>query len=129
MSNLNNIISITIKCFLQVFNFSRVTSTFIVLLTIFSAFESYLNIILSKIIVDGIFNNQGSLIVFYILLLLVLQVINLIIKAASSLINNRMQLSYSNHTDETLMNKLVGMNYLLKEDPSFSSRFSYEHFA
>jgi ABC-type multidrug transport system fused ATPase/permease subunit len=120
---------VTFKAFIKLIRFDPVSSMIIIAIVLYGAFESYLSILISKQVVDQIFEKNNSYFVINILILLGIQLLNLYLQAISSSRNSRLQIEYSNHTDETLIHKISKMDLTSKENPAFNANFSFLRFA
>ncbi|PKQ88092.1 hypothetical protein CXK86_26950 [Paenibacillus sp. BGI2013] len=120
---------VTLKAFMKLIRFDPVSSIIIIAIILYGAFESYLSILISKQVVDQIFEKNNSYFVVNILILLGIQLLNLYLQAISSSRNSKLQIEYSNHTDETLIHKISKMDLTSKENPAFNANFSFLRFA
>ncbi|UOK64044.1 ABC transporter ATP-binding protein [Paenibacillus amylolyticus] len=114
---------------MKLIRFDPVSSIIIIAIILYGAFESYLSILISKQVVDQIFEKNNSYFVVNILILLGIQLLNLYLQAISSSRNSKLQIEYSNHTDETLIHKISKMDLTSKENPAFNANFSFLRFA
>ncbi|MCG7379215.1 ABC transporter ATP-binding protein/permease [Paenibacillus sp. ACRSA] len=129
MKSSREITRVTLEAFMKLIRFDPISSMIIIAIVIYGAFESYLSIIISKQVVDQIFEKNNSYFVINILILLGIQLLNLYLQAISSSRNNRLQIAYSNYTDEALINKISKMDLMSKENPAFNANFSFLRFA
>lgn len=129
MKSFCGITIVTLKSFMKLIRFDPVSSIIIIAIVLYGAFESYLSILISKQVVDQIFEKNNSYFVINILILLGIQLLNLYLQAISSSRNSRLQIEYSNHTDETLIHKISKMDLTSKENPAFNANFSFLRFA
>ncbi|WP_025850995.1 ATP-binding cassette domain-containing protein [Paenibacillus ehimensis] len=114
--------------FLKVFSFNK----WVVIISIFVYFvvacQSNANIFLSKFIVDNLSINDFNLLAKAILVLILLQIIRLLLESYSQYKNNQLNLAFSIHCENELINLVAKTELLDKEHPKYTGDFSYWSF-
>lgn len=125
MNSFLNTIRCSFQAFCRVYMFDRFTVILALCVSLVVALQSNISIYLTKIIVDHLTTHRTYWFFGTVALLISIQIIRLLIESYSTYRNKKMNMAFSVHCENQLIDLISNTELLVKEHPQYTGDFSY----
>lgn len=128
-SNLRKMSSVLFDVFLEVYNFKKLIVIYSIFVYIIAAIYSYVNVLLSRTIINEITNNNKNVIIGLIFTMAAIKVITLFFQTYQNILSSKLVEEFTTKKLSEMVLLISKMELLEKEHPTFSGKFGSYAFA